>query len=119
MEDARRSGGHAGAGQAEGDRPVACSIIRDSACAECGKELWKGQLLRMEKGSSEGRVDPLGQLHHATGRGATSGPRGRRGGVRGRGRGGIPGVGLSRPPRRELAVFHTFCSWSHPECMVP
>ena len=29
---------------------VVFSILRDSVCAECGEELWKGNLLKMEKG---------------------------------------------------------------------
>lgn len=29
---------------------VVFSIIRDSTCAECGRELWKGEFLRMEDG---------------------------------------------------------------------
>jgi hypothetical protein len=28
---------------------VVFSIVRDSACAECGRELWRGEFLRMEK----------------------------------------------------------------------
>lgn len=36
----------------KGESPeiVVFSIIRDSTCAECGRELWKGELLRMEGG---------------------------------------------------------------------
>jgi hypothetical protein len=32
------------------DEIVVFSILKASACAECGEELWKGSLLRMEKG---------------------------------------------------------------------
>lgn len=33
----------------ESDDIVVFSIVRDTACAECGRELWRGELLRMEK----------------------------------------------------------------------
>jgi len=32
------------------DEIVVFKIVRDSACAECGEELWKGRLLRMDSG---------------------------------------------------------------------
>ena len=47
--DDRRFTARGGASEARADRPVVFSIVRDSACAECGQELWKGSLLRMEK----------------------------------------------------------------------
>ena len=34
--------------KAKGEDIVVFSILRESACAECGRELWKGALLRME-----------------------------------------------------------------------
>lgn len=35
---------------AESSEIVVFSILKPSACAECGEELWKGSFLRMEKG---------------------------------------------------------------------
>ena len=32
-----------------GEDIVVFSILRDSTCAECGAELWKGSFLKMEK----------------------------------------------------------------------
>jgi len=34
----------------ESKEPVVFSIVRDSACAECGEKLWKGSFLSMEGG---------------------------------------------------------------------
>lgn len=38
-----------GKGQGKPDEIVIFSIVRNSACAECGAELWKGAFLRMEE----------------------------------------------------------------------
>ncbi|HEX2207553.1 MAG TPA: hypothetical protein VHG93_07705, partial [Longimicrobium sp.] len=40
----------ANAKQAESPEIVVFSIVRDSTCAECGCEMWKGRFLRMEEG---------------------------------------------------------------------
>jgi hypothetical protein len=36
------------AASAKPGRPVVLSVLRDSACRECGHKLWKGSLLLME-----------------------------------------------------------------------